>query len=234
MLRAKPVVTPEQARWLESSFDLLGDLFGEDWVVNASLVLPNEKFFPRKYEAKEEWASYAFDRVRELMKVPSEGLFLEFTPDVWDELRESGVPVASRTSGAAGTHQSLEADDGRKGAHITIKRSLLKQPEVMVATMSHELGHVLLLGGGKITRDHEKMEPLTDLMTVFSGFGIFTANAAFIHSSGSRGWRVSRHGYLSEREFGYRSRCLRRGVGKQRRRGRRSCERPFAGFWKMH
>jgi len=73
----------------------------------------------------------------------------------------------------------------------------------MVAVMSHELAHVLLLGGGKISRDHERMEPLTDLMTVFSGFGIFTANAAFVHTSGTRGWQVSRKGYLSEKEFGY-------------------------------
>src|SRR5438067_520039 len=125
MFRAKPVVTPEQAQWLESSFDFLGSLFGEDWLLNAPLVLPNEQFFPRKYEATEEWGSYAFDRVRELMRVPEPGLLLDFTPDALDELREAGVPVAPRSKGAAGTHQDLEAEDGTKGAHITIKRSLL-------------------------------------------------------------------------------------------------------------
>jgi hypothetical protein len=203
MFRARAVVTPEQAQWLEGSFDFLSSLFGEDWVVKAPLVLPNEQFFPQKYESTEEWGRYAFDRVRELMRVPETGLFLEFTPDPLDELREAGVPLAARSSGVAGTHRGLQAEDGTTGAHITIKRSLLKEPDIMVAVMSHELAHVLLLGGGKITRDHEKMEPLTDLMTVFSGFGILTANAAFIHSSNTRGWHVSRHGYLSEREFGY-------------------------------
>jgi hypothetical protein len=202
MFRAKPVLTPEKAQWLESSFDFLGSLFGEDWVVNAPLVLPNAEFFPREYEATEEWGTYAFDRVRELMRVPEDGLFLEFTPDPADELRDAGVQLTGRTSGALGLHQSLQSDEGA-GAHITILKSLLKEPEKMVATMSHELAHVLLLGGGKITRDHPRMEPLTDLMTVFSGFGIFTANAAFEYRSGMRGWRVSRAGYLTEQEFGY-------------------------------
>jgi len=203
MFRAKEVVTPEQAQWLESSFEFLVTLFGEDWVLSAPLVLPNEQFFPRTYEATEEWGSYAFDRVRELMHVPEPGLFLEFIPDPTDELREAGVPLEGRTSGAAGLHRTLQSNDGRRGAHIAIRESLLKEPEKMVGTMSHELAHVLLLGGEKISRDHPRMEPLTDLMTVFSGFGIFTANAAFEYSSGTRGWRVSRAGYLSEREFGY-------------------------------
>jgi len=51
------------------------------------------------------------------------------------------------------------------------------------------------------------MEPLTDLLTVFLGFGVFTANAAFRieqHQDGrSQGWSARRQGYLSEEEFGY-------------------------------
>jgi len=70
----------------------------------------------------------------------------------------------------------------------------------MVATMSHELAHVLLLGDKRISREMDRMEPLTDLMTVFSGFGVFTSNAAHVHGySGAQ----SALGYLSQREFGY-------------------------------
>jgi hypothetical protein len=53
-------------------------------------------------------------------------------------------------------------------------------------------------------RDHED---LTDLVTVFLGLGIISANAAFRfqqwQSPSQQGWRVSRQGYLSEPMYGY-------------------------------
>jgi hypothetical protein len=48
-------------------------------------------------------------------------------------------------------------------------------------------------------------EYTTDLMTVYLGFGIFSANSAFNFSQHqdvmSQGWRYSRLGYLGERGF---------------------------------
>lgn len=48
--------------------------------------------------------------------------------------------------------------------------------------------------------DHE---PLTDLLTVFFGLGIFSANAAFELSQRPGGWSAGRLGYLTEPMFGY-------------------------------
>ncbi len=73
----------------------------------------------------------------------------------------------------------------------------------MVAVMAHELAHVLLLGDNKISRDIEKMEPLTDLMTVFCGFGVFSSNAAYTRSVDHSGWMESSHGYLTQRDYGF-------------------------------
>jgi hypothetical protein len=51
------------------------------------------------------------------------------------------------------------------------------------------------------------MEPLTDLLTVFLGLGVFTANSAFCFEQftgvSSQGWSTHRQGYLSEEMFGY-------------------------------
>jgi len=44
-------------------------------------------------------------------------------------------------------------------------------------TALHELGHVLLLADGKISKDRKDHEHLTDLLTVWLGLGIFTANS---------------------------------------------------------
>ena len=77
----------------------------------------------------------------------------------------------------------------------------------LVAVLAHELGHVILLRPGLVDRKDPDMEPLNDLLTVFLGFGIFTANAAFRfeqHSDNrSQGWSARRTGYLSEQQFGY-------------------------------
>jgi hypothetical protein len=60
------------------------------------------------------------------------------------------------------------------------------------------------LADGRIPREAPDSEPLTDLLTVFFGAGIFTANSAFqfgqwqTHSH--QGWQATRLGYLSEEQ----------------------------------
>jgi hypothetical protein len=191
-----------QREWLDGAFQQLIELFGADWVRRAPLVLPNQEFFPRSWSETEEWARYAFGRVCDLMKVDADRIDLEFVQDDWTELKKINVGWG-KTHGAAGLYKELESEEGQARARIYLKDSLVKEPEILVATMSHELAHVLLLGDKKISRDLDRMEPLTDLMTVFCGFGVFTANSAHIHQSGPRGWKVSNLGYLSQREFGY-------------------------------
>jgi hypothetical protein len=77
----------------------------------------------------------------------------------------------------------------------------------LVATIAHELSHVLLLGDARISPDREDHEPLTDLLTIYFGLGIFSANAAFEYYREHRGRntysRAARLGYLTEPMFGY-------------------------------
>jgi hypothetical protein len=200
--RPKLPVSPTQQEWIETSFLVLTDLFGLEWVRSAPLVLPTEQFFPRKWEASEEWASFAFGCVCTLMRVQRDRVELVFVADTWDELRKEGIEIAP-VKGAAGSYLKVGTTEGPSLAQVQIRRSMMEDPESMIAVMAHELAHVLLLGDGKIERDRERMEPLTDLMTVFSGFGVFNANAAHIHKSGPRGWSVSRVGYMTPPEFAY-------------------------------
>jgi hypothetical protein len=77
----------------------------------------------------------------------------------------------------------------------------------MVGTMAHELGHVHLLGHRRIGDDVEDHEPLTDLLTVFFGLGVFTANSVIREKywveGQTSGWRMSRQGYLAMPMYGY-------------------------------
>jgi hypothetical protein len=77
----------------------------------------------------------------------------------------------------------------------------------LVATIAHELGHVILLGDNLMSPKISDHEPMTDLLTVFLGLGVFTANSAgrFKQFQEDRrvGWSMQRLGYLPESVFGY-------------------------------
>lgn len=55
-----------------------------------------------------------------------------------------------------------------------------------MATICLELAHVHLLAGKRITPDTEDMELVTDLLTVYFGAGMLTANTFFQFSRGRR------------------------------------------------
>jgi len=120
-----------------------------------------------------------------------------------DDLTNSLVPFySSRGSGAAGLYHHEPSSKQR----ISIDEFQMKDP-MLVAVIAHELEHVILLRPELVDQEEADMEPLNDLLTVFLGFGIFTANAAFRfeqhQDARSQGWSARRLGYLSEEQFGY-------------------------------
>jgi hypothetical protein len=127
---------------------------------------------------------------------------LEYGDSGADHELSAYVPVHTESTGYAGLHEA-HVDSSL----VTVSDDLLDHPMALVATLAHELGHVLLLGERRIPADQPDHEPLTDLLTVFFGLGIFGANAAFDYSRDTRGQysytRSSRLGYLTEPMYGY-------------------------------
>ena len=191
--------------WIEQSFRWLLDEFGEDYFLRHPLILPEASFFPDKYDGTEQSVIALVKRICTYVDVDPGSVEVElFTEN--DDLMEKHrlVGEGNHSGGAAGLYISKASEPRKK---IAINCSTLKNPTRLVATIAHELGHVILLGGGKISREREDHEYLTDLLTVFLGFGIFTANSAFMFTQwqdhSRQGWRTSRLGYLSEEMFGY-------------------------------
>jgi hypothetical protein len=111
-------------------------------------------------------------------------------------------------------------------AIIALDRSEFSNPQTLTAIAVHELCHLRLLGEGRLRRSNPDGERLTDLLTVYFGFGIFTTNAAMSFARAHPGWRIvsrgalddrtlnaarnegySRLGYLTTAEFGYALAC---------------------------
>ncbi len=203
LTKPKLLVTAEQQPWIDSSFVRLGGLLGPHRLLQATVILPTPEHFPDPYNRTEVALQRMFQRVAYQMQLNPDDIdvaLFEYEHDVTHRL----VPFYSdSSSGAAGLYHH----DPSERPHISINESQLKDPMALVATLAHELGHIILLRPGLVDRKDPDMEPLNDPLTIFLGFGIFTANAAFRfeqHSDNtSQGWSASRSGYLSEQQLGY-------------------------------
>jgi hypothetical protein len=194
-------VRPEEQSWIERSLDWLTAQFGRTALLGEVLT-PTDEHFPGVYTGSAEDVEDLVARLCAHMGVDRAAIELEHESDDIDPRLAGHVPLTTARSGAAG-HYRLRG--GR--AVIAIRDDLAARPMALVATVAHELGHARLIGEGRAdpaARDHE---PLTDLLTVHFGLGIFGANAAFDRFRRVQGeytyTHTSRLGYLTEPMFGY-------------------------------
>jgi hypothetical protein len=196
-------VTEEERLWVDGGFRSLKRLIGEKRLLECDLIEPTDLYFPDPYDGSEVALQAIFNRVCDYMKVDGSKVDLEVIPDT-SELRELLPSYSLRSNDPAGLH--FGQDSGEKPL-IGVRKSLLKDPLTVVATIAHELGHVILLDGELLSREAEDMEPMTDLVTVYLGLGIFNANASRrfhkYQDDRKEGWSMHRLGYLPEEVFGY-------------------------------
>jgi len=196
--RSKPEcpVDVDTRQWIDGRWQWLEGQFGLGRLCKAPVVLPRPEFFPDPYRSTDEDARRLLDRVCGYMDI--DPATVEFS------LYEDRNPVyeGQWRQGTAGLYHP-EAGKFR----IWIEVTNLADPLAMVATMAHELGHVHLLGHGRVSDEAEDHEPLTDLLTVFFGLGVFTANSVireqYWHEGNYSGWSMGRRGYLGMPQYGY-------------------------------
>ena len=211
---AKLPITDEDRQWVDEGFTRLEEMLGRRRMLEAAVILPAAEYFPDPYDETPAAAEKLFCRVCEFMQVDRSRIELEIFPDETQELREI-LPSwhSTKRKSAAGlyvhTIEDGSEDRNSEGSRmvVAVKGTLLKDPLSLVATTAHELGHVILLGGGLMERDTPDHEPMTDLLTVYLGMGIFTANfaARFKQYQEERtgGWSMQKLGYLPEEVFSY-------------------------------
>lgn len=200
-------VDAAQKSWIETRLRWLQMQFGSDRL-EVPILKPTLKIFPQTWNGSIGECRELLDVLCEYMEVPRESIELSLAPGAKDPLRHHLPNYESSHSGAAGAYH------GRTVAgkfRISVSGDELRRPASLVATICHELGHVLLLGSGRVSRDEDDHEPMTDLLTVYFGAGIFTANAAFEFtqwtSVESQGWQTRTHGYMNEPQLGYALAC---------------------------
>ncbi len=174
--------------WTETRMRWLADQLGVDRLLKATVILPDEDYFPEPYDGSEGAVRRLMERVAGYMGVDPGPIRLEVCAD-------------EQLPGAAGHY------DASEGVTVRVAASQLASPQRLVATLAHELAHQILLGGGLLDADRPDHEWVTDLLPVFLGIGVFAANSVIREQYGQTGhtswWVIGRQGYLPARIFGY-------------------------------
>ncbi len=195
-----PIATSD-AEWIENRWQWLTKTLGEKTVKSAIVVLPTPEYFPDLYTGTTACAERMLHRLAEYMSIPPGTV----------ELRV--YSLSENNSGVQGAVQAAGLywnEDGQQ--KIAVDATNLADPLALAATLAHELGHVRLLGDGLVSEETEDHEPLTDLLTVWLGLGVITANAVIREHAWSTAlvssWSTSRRGYLSLQMYGYALACF--------------------------
>lgn len=196
------LVSPDLRAWLLGELRTLIALRGEDTFLRAPIREPTPQDFPDHFEPTERGVRVLLRRI--LAHAGLEALEVELDtfsqPDEVQELDERGEAKAWGHSGAAAWFAGIE--EGR--CHFGVAAERIGEPITLVSTLCHEVAHAWRAVHGLTTDDRDVEERLTDLSTVYLGFGLLTTNGAYLYRAsgvfeGTRAftqWSHTRGGYL--------------------------------------
>ena len=178
--RSKPVcpIDPDNRAWVDSRWTWLEGQFGIERIRKCSVVLPRPEFFPDPYTGTRQDVRRMLDRVCCYMDLDPGCIKLS----LYDEQAGRHPMFGDKWQGTVGLYNQ----EGGK-FRISIEAANLHDPLAPLATIAHELAHVHLLGHKRLSGKEDDHEPLTDLLTVFLGLGVLSANSVIREQSWHEG-----------------------------------------------
>lgn len=201
---SKPYLSNQEFEFIESTFIwLLRNFGGEHFNTTTRLILPTNEFFDFKSDSLHEMVSATFIRVKELMGVQEWPCTLNLVGG--GNFDQHTIKPEEFNSEALSVGD-LDIDED--GVTLTVNVDALVDPSQVVYVLSRELSLYIISTSGQ---DHpagsEFYSLVTDIASVFFGFGVFTVGSAFLFQQSasyeSFGWRTHRMGNLTERQTLY-------------------------------
>lgn len=196
-------VDSESKEWIEQSFNWLTEELGPHVLREVEVILPTEEHFPDPYDGSRTSIKRMAERVCEYMAIDPKAIDLQFFDSEDDNHIHPLALEEGRPQHDLGSY--LKRRDGKQVIRLDVNQS--RNPQMMVATIAHELAHAILIGEDRLDPEHPDHEPITDLLTVFYGLGVFNANTTVVFEQFTnqqyQGWKVGGGGYLTEEAFGY-------------------------------
>jgi hypothetical protein len=204
--KPKPTVTPEDQDWIEEAFLWFEAEYTREYLKTIRIIEPTREFFPIDFKGTEQNASDVTTIVCNYMNIRNIQIDLHYFSDKPLELAP-GITTTQREKGFEQRNRNVlgtYSETGERKYSIGLELDVLKDPINLIATISHELSHLLLLGEGRIKKNDET---LTDLNCIALGFGIFTCNNIFTfnqwHNDSHQGWQAQTRGYIPEQVATY-------------------------------
>lgn len=197
-----PLLPPaDEQLWLLAALGDLAQQGGTQRLLEAPFVLPSAAFFPDRWTPDEAGVTRLLRRLFGYAGLDAGRLEVEV---VRGERAGPLWPGASaHHRGAAGWFRGEVDGVYRFG----VDTSAASRPENLVATLAHETAHAWRHRHAVVHPDRDHEERLTDLTTVYLGFGVLNTNAAWQYRAGSQaaggGWEKQELGYLDFRAFAW-------------------------------
>lgn len=198
--KKKLPITDEDRVWVDESLNWLRAEFGEEHFMKTRTVTPTKDFYDRTFDGTEKDAKFILQRTMELMNIQNVDIKLDFFSDSPIEMFDGTTLTTPADINGSWKSASGTFEQNDNGTTISIENQQLKNPISLIATISHELSHQILLGENRI---EENDEFLTDFTAIIYGFGIFIGNSRFQFTSQGFGWKSSSQGYLPEQIIAY-------------------------------
>lgn len=188
-------------QWMEDAFKWMIVEFGLDKIRSAKVLLPTKEDFIVNDILSEKTVYYFLEKIASQMFLEYDNIQIVFFEEPKNIVGEDSIQpiylISENNSAYAGGYYGKN----EQGKYvISINKQQLNYPENIIATIAHELSHIIL---SDIHSVEEYDEYLTDLLIVFHGMGIFGANSAFNFFKNFNIWGYSKQGYLNEKEWTY-------------------------------
>lgn len=194
-------VPAETRDLLDISFCWLMRRFGREPILHQRVLTPTFSDFPILQYGIDDAAGETADILCRQMQINRDTVVIDFFDEGPASLNAGISDIFISRSGGAAGYYTGRLPDGR--FEVLINKSELKNPVSLTATLTHELGHVKLMGEGWYDGSEADNELMTELVTVYYGLGIFSANSAFMigHDTGS--WSYNTKGYFKQETWAY-------------------------------
>jgi tetratricopeptide (TPR) repeat protein len=190
-------VTVEDKNWIEINLVWMLENFGIDHLVNSPFILPTYQSFPFKNLHNESEFQELFIKICSIWGIDPNQTIVKFFDDTKEKEWSTWVYTENQKSVAGLFNQIYTTDEKR--FKVQLAKSNLENPELTINVLAHELGHVKLIGSNLVHPSDPDMEALTDLTTIYFGFGIFLANTSITNNNN---W-LTKTGYLQSQIISY-------------------------------
>jgi hypothetical protein len=174
------IPSEQEQDWLIKQLARLVKQAGYESFLRGAIVEPSPACFPEPWVPDLRGARAVIER---LMQAAGLGHLSVEIEEFSVDAPGAAIPAEQRT--VVGWFEGVEEDVCR----FRINKSRLSDPESLAGVMAHEVARAYRQHLQLQVSDREKEERLTDLTTVFLGFGILSANNAFRHHAAFHGGR---------------------------------------------